>query len=220
MVAGGEFQHTGILNVPPSVLTSGVSILKSKPEILRNAITRNITEMIEKNNKPEDAKLEPLQKYQHPGAEYDQLFEADYEHVERTDPPNPVLQTLQNNEDDPEYPCSHCDEERMVPRRPRRKRDPVIHYGTIASADVVMRHGETREKLRQKYGILCFEMEAGGLMNHFPCLVIRGICDYSDTHKHKTWQPYAAATAAAYAKELLGTVQRAEAIEPRSEESE
>ena len=50
-------------------------------------------------------------------------------------------------------------------------------------------------------------MEAAGLMNDFPCLVIRGICDYSDTHKHEAWQRYAAATAAAYAKELLEIIQ-------------
>jgi hypothetical protein len=42
-----------------------------------------------------------------------------------------------------------------------------------------------------------------GLMDSFPCLVIRGICDYADSHKNKVWQPYAAATAASYAKELL-----------------
>jgi nucleoside phosphorylase len=46
-------------------------------------------------------------------------------------------------------------------------------------------------------------MEAAGLMNDFPCLVIRGICDYADSHKNKEWQGYAAAVAAAYAKELL-----------------
>ena len=40
-------------------------------------------------------------------------------------------------------------------------------------------------------------------MNHFPCLVIRGICDYSDTHKNDEWQGYAAMTAAAFAKDLL-----------------
>jgi nucleoside phosphorylase len=40
-------------------------------------------------------------------------------------------------------------------------------------------------------------------MDSFPCLVIRGICDYADSHKNKAWQPYVAATAAAYAKELL-----------------
>lgn len=49
-------------------------------------------------------------------------------------------------------------------------------------------------------------MEAAGLMDNFPCLVIRGICDYSDSHKNKRWQEYAAATAAAYAKELLSVV--------------
>jgi len=41
------------------------------------------------------------------------------------------------------------------------------------------------------------------MMNDFPCLVIRGICDYSDTHKNKEWQGYAAMAAAAYAKDLL-----------------
>jgi nucleoside phosphorylase len=35
--------------------------------------------------------------------------------------------------------------------------------------------------------MLCFEMEAAGLINRFLCLVIRGICDYSDTHKNKEW---------------------------------
>ena len=46
-------------------------------------------------------------------------------------------------------------------------------------------------------------MEAAGLMNDFPCLVIWGICDYADSHKNKRWQNYAVATAAVYAKELL-----------------
>lgn len=43
-------------------------------------------------------------------------------------------------------------------------------------------------------------------MNHFPCLIIRGKCDYSDSHKNKMWQGYAAMTAAAYAKDLLGQI--------------
>lgn len=40
-------------------------------------------------------------------------------------------------------------------------------------------------------------------MDSYPCLVIRGICDYADSHKNKAWQPYAAATAASCVKELL-----------------
>ncbi|KAL5331103.1 hypothetical protein ACEPPN_000632 [Leptodophora sp. 'Broadleaf-Isolate-01'] len=46
-------------------------------------------------------------------------------------------------------------------------------------------------------------MEAAGLVGVFLCLVIRGICDYADSHKSNKWQPYAAATAAAYTKGLL-----------------
>lgn len=46
-------------------------------------------------------------------------------------------------------------------------------------------------------------MEAAGLSNGFPCVVIRGICDYADSHKNDQWHPYAAAVAAACAKELL-----------------
>jgi hypothetical protein len=50
-------------------------------------------------------------------------------------------------------------------------------------------------------------MEAAGLMDELSCLAIRGICDYVDSHKNKRWQLCAAATAAAYAKELLSIVQ-------------
>jgi nucleoside phosphorylase len=74
-----------------------------------------------------------------------------------------------------------------------------------------MRDGCTRDTLsRELGGILCFEMEAAGLMNNFPCLVIRGICDYADSHKNKNWQTFAAGTAAAYAKEVLSVIPAAE----------
>jgi hypothetical protein len=43
-------------------------------------------------------------------------------------------------------------------------------------------------------------------MDTFLCLVIRGICDYADSHKNKQWQEYSAAVAAAYAKELLSVI--------------
>ncbi|KAF3210669.1 hypothetical protein TWF192_009048 [Orbilia oligospora] len=84
--------------------------------------------------------------------------------------------------------------------------DPAIHYGLIASGNQVMKDGRTRDRLAKELDIYCFEMEAAGLMDGFRCLVIRGICDYSDSHKNKQWQGYAAATAAAYAKGLLDIV--------------
>jgi hypothetical protein len=66
-----------------------------------------------------------------------------------------------------------------------------------------MKDALARDSLAASEDVLCFEMEAAGLMNHFPCIVIRGICDYSDSHKSKEWQGFAAMVAAAYAKDLL-----------------
>ncbi|KAH0368832.1 pfs domain-containing protein, partial [Aureobasidium melanogenum] len=102
--------------------------------------------------------------------------------------------------------CSGCGgAENQVLREERDDHNPVVHYGTIASGNQVMKDAFTRDKLSHELGgVLCYEMEAAGLMNNFPCLVIRGISDYSDTHKNDGWQRYAAAVAAAYAKDLLG----------------
>lgn len=103
--------------------------------------------------------------------------------------------------------CEECSREVLMERAPRTTEEVVIHYGTIASGNQVMKDGVTRDRLSSELGsVLCFEMEAAGLMNSFPCLVIRGICDYANSHKNKGWQPYAAATAAACAKELLSVI--------------
>lgn len=124
----------------------------------------------------------------------DRLFEASYEH--QSDKPT----------------CDSCDEERLVPRRVRVVDEPKVHYGVIASANTVMKNAKARDDIAQRLSALCFEMEAAGMPEN-QCLPIRGICDYSDSHKNKVWQDYAAAAAAAYAKELL------EALPPTLEET-
>ena len=92
----------------------------------------------------------------------------------------------------------------------------TIHYGTIASGNQVMKDAAERDRVSGELGgVLCFEMEAAGLMNSFPCLVIRGISDYADTHKNYKWQAHAAGTAAAYAKELLSVIPPAEVMNTR-----
>ncbi|CAI7629528.1 unnamed protein product [Penicillium palitans] len=102
--------------------------------------------------------------------------------------------------------CDECLAEWEESRGERDDNDPLPHYGIIASGNKVIKHGRTRDKLRSDTGALCFEMEAAGLMLDFPCVVIRGVCDYADSHKNKEWQGYAALAAAAYTKELLGYV--------------
>jgi nucleoside phosphorylase len=99
--------------------------------------------------------------------------------------------------------CTDCDLEKLQPRGARFSDGPSIHYGVIASGNRVMKDGKARDEIAQRLSALCFEMEAAGMMDNLQCLPIRGICDYSDSHKNKEWQNYAAATAAAYARELL-----------------
>ena len=101
--------------------------------------------------------------------------------------------------------CEDCAMDGLVARESREQM--VIHYGTIASGNLDVRDSEIRQQLSDDLGgVLCLETEAAGLMNSFPCLVIRGICDYADSHKSEMWHKYAAAASAAYAKDLLTVI--------------
>ncbi|KAG7284986.1 hypothetical protein NEMBOFW57_009604 [Staphylotrichum longicolle] len=80
---------------------------------------------------------------------------------------------------------------------------PVVHFGVIASGDTVMMSAEHRDAVARQAGVIAFEMEGIGVWDSFPCLVIKGACDYADSHKSKGWQRYAAAAAAACMKAVL-----------------
>ncbi|RYP53253.1 hypothetical protein DL768_001757 [Monosporascus sp. mg162] len=129
--------------------------------------------------------------FAHPGPEQDVLFEPNYDHI-----------TIESEENG----CNHCNPDRIRPRQPREIQDPIVHYGLIASGHHLIRHGATRDKLAHKQGVLCLETEAAGLKDAAQYLVIRGICDYADSHSSKLWHAYAAVAAAAYAKEVLSFI--------------
>ena len=183
------FLRTGALQAPPRNLQSVVQHLEAKHERNENCIATYIEEMLQKYPKNTQAGTD----YRRPGRERDFIFKADYTH-ENTETGEPC--------------CDTCDKKRLVARHDRAKHEPVIHYGNIASGSSVVRDALRRDELGRDYDALCVEMEAAGLMEEGDCLVIRGICDYSDSHKTKEWQRYAAAAAAAYAKELLGKVSK------------
>ena len=188
-VEGGRFVRTGSLNRPPTVLLSAVATLQARHRMEEPELTRHLAEMTLKYPKMQEDGT-------YPGD--DRLFEALYNH----------------QGDD--HTCDSCNQLHMVSRSFRSNGVPAIHYGLIASGNRVMRDGETRQQLQQELDVLCFEMEAAGLMDDFPCLVIRGICDYADTHKNKRWQPYAAAVAAAYTKELLCVIPANQVVRTRT----
>ncbi|KAH0168977.1 purine and uridine phosphorylase, partial [Aureobasidium melanogenum] len=102
--------------------------------------------------------------------------------------------------------CRGCDKDQLCRRSRRPFTHPAVHYGPIASGDAVIKDALLARDIHATHGVLCFEMEAAGLDAAFPCLVVRGISDYADTHKNDDWHRYAAAAAAAYAKEVLAVV--------------
>ena len=188
--AESEFRITGHLNRPPDILLNALTTLKAKHELENHEILNHLSTGFSRHPKMQA-------KYFLHEDLVDRLFDSGYSHC-NTEPT-----------------CENCDTSQLVIRQTRSEKEPVIHYGLIASANQVMKHGETRDRLMRKLNVKCFEMEAAGLMDCFSCLVIRGISDYADSHKNDSWQSRAAAVAAAYAKELLCIVQPIRSVKYR-----
>ncbi|KAF4342732.1 ankyrin repeat-containing protein [Fusarium beomiforme] len=179
-----KFQRTGIMNQSPPILRAAVSGLMTEYEMEGHKLKENVDEALQKHSRLK-------RKYGRPDQITDRLYNSDVVHPEARD-------------SDCETDCGF-DISKLVFRSERSEEDddPMVHYGIIASGNQLMKDASIRDEIAQEEDILCFEMEAAGLMNHFPCLVIRGICDYSDSHKNDKWQGYAAMTAAAYARDVL-----------------
>ncbi|PLB36959.1 5'-methylthioadenosine/S-adenosylhomocysteine nucleosidase family protein [Aspergillus candidus] len=176
-----EFVYTGVLDQPPAALRGAMAKIEARYCLKGHQIEERLNAILSENPRLR-------QKYSRPNPTSDLLFKPDLTH-----------DSICNGE-------SGCvnDHMNLVVRQERSQFEAItIHYGTIASGNQLMKNAVIRDKLSQTKNILCFEMEAAGLMNHFPCAVIRGICDYSDSHKNDQWQGYAALTAALYTKDLL-----------------
>ncbi|VUC25564.1 unnamed protein product [Clonostachys rosea] len=173
IMPANEMERTAIPKVPEFSLRTAVSSLRAVHELRPSRIPLILQEKMKENIA-----------YHRPNAP-DRLFQSSYNH-------EPTAAS-----------CGDCDSSQLKGRKTRVSLDPIIHYGGIASGNQVIKDATTRDTISQQLNVICFEMEAAGLMDILPCLPIRGICDYSDSHKAKEWQRYAAASAAAYAREFL-----------------
>ena len=182
-----DFKEIGHLAAPPEIVLNALAYLSMQHKRKGHRLNATIQDMVARNSR--------LRQCQQSHTGLDVLYESLYVHSEENCECDKVDEVLTAG--------SH-----LISRKSRGAdlEGPVIHYGLIASGNQLMKDATIRDKLSNKYDVLCFEMEAAGLMNSFPCAVIRGICDYSDSHKKDSWQPYAAAVAAAYAKELLEVI--------------
>lgn len=174
------FVRSGALNRPPNILQRAVESLRASHELEGHTLMNDIEEVLQTKPKLRRA-------FGRPNID-DQLYKSTFVHS-----------TSSND-------CQSCgsDPSHVEQRDPRDEDNgPAIFYGLIASGNQIMKDALIRDKFAMERDVLCFDIGAAGIINGFPCLVIRGIYDYSDSHKNKKWLGYAAMTAAAYSKALL-----------------
>lgn len=179
--ADGRFEITGTLAKPPRLLLNVVNKVEDKYDYLQegddDVLKVHLSRFLQYPRLKRD--------YDRPRVP-DRLFQSSFTHQ-------------------PGTVCADHEIDVEVIREARDNKDHiVVHYSTILSGDTLMKNSAERDLLSQKHNnALCLEMEAAGLTDVFPCLVIRGISDYADSHKNDAWQKFAAAAAAAYAREIL-----------------
>lgn len=152
-------------------------------------------------------------RWQYPGTSLDRLFHTDYRHKHYHQHPDATCLCADcNYSSDPvcekalELSCRKLGCMGSLLQRNRLTADspkPCVLFGSIASADTVMKSGEHRDKIAATEKVIAFEMEGAGIWDSLPCVIIKGVCDYADSHKNKIWQNYAAATASSCAKAFL-----------------
>lgn len=82
-------------------------------------------------------------------------------------------------------------------------RKPIVHIGRIACGNTLINSVVHRDQIAAQDGVIGFEMEAAGIWDYLPTIVIKSVCDYADGHKDGRWLRYAATTAAACTKAVL-----------------
>ncbi|KAL6407229.1 Nephrocystin-3 [Ilyonectria robusta] len=161
--------------------------------------------------------------YDYPGTTNDKLFKKDYRHKHQ-DPNDCKICDACSSHVDPvclkalEHTCAElkCSDmgvdargERFQERKQLEQQDsvaaqaPVVFMGGIASGDKVMKSAQHRDSISQFHKVIAFEMEGAGVWDEMSCIVVKGVCDYADSHKQKNWQNFAASTAASASKALL-----------------
>jgi len=187
---------------------------------LRDKISSYLAELCRKDG---------FQMSSYPGADSDKLYQPAYRHKHRD--PN-VCSTCTNCQGWDDEVCNIamesfceevlCEDSQLIPRARvemakgigsnghtltieelHEAQKPLVHFGLIASGDVVMKSGLHRDQIASHEKVIAFEMEGAGVWDNFPTVVIKSVCDYADSHKNKKWQRYAAATAASCMKAFL-----------------
>ncbi|KAI5380018.1 hypothetical protein J4E82_001091 [Alternaria postmessia] len=198
----GHFEVLGTINRPDRVLLNALGKLMLDHQMGKTTFHEHRDRLVNSKHR---------RKFAFPGLEKDQLYQANYKH-------SGVYGDG----------CKDCEHSKVVSRPLRTEEDVqefVFHQGRIATGNAVVQDGEYRDEISRRCGksVLCIEMEAAGVDASRAALVIRGISDYSDSHKGDAWRSYAAGNAAIFARELLSkitpaTVQKMEIQDSKAEQ--
>lgn len=161
-------------------------------------------------------------KCEYPGMEKDKLYESTYRHKHHGSSSDCICSRCVEDHDPV---CEQailgscadlkCDNQHLVPRerlkselqsspdRHDNTHQPRLFFGAVASADRVIKSARHRDELANTENCIAFEMEGAGIWDQLPCIVVKGVCDYADSHKNKEWQDFAAAMAASAASVIL-----------------
>ncbi|PKK46082.1 hypothetical protein CI102_9235 [Trichoderma harzianum] len=176
-----RIKPAGGLNKPPPVLLKAIRRLQLDHGFGKGKMWTDIDQVV-------NLGVPALEDAGYPGVEHDRLFKFEYKHSSGED-------------------CSSCDVTQIENRGARKTTRSVVHLGLIASGSPVMVSPIHRDPPPSPgKSLVCTDREFAGLMGTFPCLLIKGIFDYTDSHKNKIWLQYAAIAAAAYAKDLLRVI--------------
>lgn len=205
-----------VLGNPPLDIRNMLSHLKSEPEPLLNKMMSNLRML----------QAQDQGKWNYKGVSEDRLFETSFRHRHYTKDITCECINCKTKDDSichaalrDSCTTTGCADNynRLISRirlgtvtlNDRLTPNPLIHFGTVASANTVLKSGDHRDRIVQKEreqceeDIIAFEMEGAGMWDSRPCVIIKGVSDYADSHKNDIWHAYAAATAASCTKAFL-----------------
>lgn len=211
---GRRYQDNFVTKQPIHTARKLISnfLIHLKTDVFVDDVTERSAEVLEQMQQSNP-------KYRYPGSANDRLYKPSYQHQVDT----LVLCTCFSS---PSLICGRCrgvscdeagcNKEFLIPRSRLEEKvaledqgnickaqRPLIFLGRFGSGDTVLKSSHDRDGLAQRLGIEAFEMESAGLWEDLPCIVVKGVCDYADSHKNKKWQDFAAATSASVVKALL-----------------
>jgi nucleoside phosphorylase len=120
--------------------------LNTPPTVLLNAIANLQAKHMRGKRRLSEylSKLDKLPEFGREDAGPDSLFDATYDHEGGAT-------------------CRQCNRDYLIAQE-RRRQEVVVHYGTVASGNQVMRNAAERDRVSAELGgVLCFEMEAAGV---------------------------------------------------------